>query len=293
MDSPADPPTIEAGVTEPPQAHVPDRFLVPPTLYTPHVWTDTTAVSSDTFTKGVWARNADGAWAFRKPGVTKAGSLEAVREVVCSVIAHWLHVPSPTQELLLHEKHGPCSISYDLPDGQTYRWFNVMVMQLSPNLYAEGTIALQAYAGPVIILDALVGGIDRTNFGNHLYVESERRWYAIDYGLSFNRFPNPASGDDGRSGTGDPRIGFGTLQGVFPEILNALRLNEGAFRDTLALAESIPDDRFEALLGMIPAEFADAKDTAEMVAFLKYRRSNLRTLLQNWCQNNGMTGLLK
>jgi len=288
MDPPIDPPSDPPVVAEAPNL---GAFLAPPTLLTPHAWTETKAVSSDTFSRGVWVRNDDGVWALRKPGTSRAGSLEAVREVVCSIIAKWLHVPTPTQELLLDGVLGPCSISYDLPDGQTYRWYNVIDMRLSGSLFADGTLALQAYAGPVVILDALVGAIDRVNRGNHLYVESERRWYTIDYGLSFNRFPN-TTGDDGRTGVGDPRVPFGILQDVFPQIITAIGLSPEPFRSILSLAESIPDGRFEELLRLVPPEFARAEDAQRMVAFLSYRRANLRPLLRAWCEKYGMANLL-
>ena len=165
-----------------------------------------------------------------------------------------------------------------------------MVMRLTDNLFAEGMGALYQYAGRVIVLDALVGGADRSNWGNHLFVEGERQWYTIDYALSFNRFMDPRIGDDGRTGTGDPKLPFGSegWQQEFPELLEAVRLHPDPFRDTIALAESIPFDRIEALVNLPPAEYARPEDREEMICFLKDRQANLRKLLAEWCERSGL-----
>lgn len=282
----------------PPDANPIDRFIIPPDLVTVNTWVDTRAVSDTTFSKGVWVKNEHGIYALRKPGVSTPNGLEAIRELTCWVIAGWLRVPSPPVKLVEHPTIGACSLCFDMP-GNDYRWYNVMMMKLTPDLLARGTVALQDYGGRVVVLDALVGGVDRLNPGNHLFVDDENRWYTIDYGLSFNRHLPPAGSPpgtpDARTGVGDPRLPFGVhpWQAVFPDIIKAIGLNPGPLRDTLALAQSIPDGQFDALLNQPPAAYASQGDRDAMAAFLKLRRANLGTILEDWCNRFGLPGVLR
>ena len=260
------------------------QFILPPTLETAHTWADTIAVSTDTFGKGVWVRNENGIYAHRKPGVNSQGSVEALREIVCTVIAGWLHVPTPRMELIEHPVLGPCSLSYEPPEGGIFRWYNVMEMKLTHDLYANGVLALEAYAGRAVVLDILVGACDRRNSGNHLYVESDRTWYTIDYGLSFNRHPE-------RDGVGDPSIGYGLrpYQEVWPDIVQAIRL--GVLRETLSIASELTDTAIEGLLALPPEAFGDGETRGAMISFLKYRRSHIRDLVWDWCKMVGVSGV--
>lgn len=264
-----------------------DRFVVPPTFFTADTWEETIAVTTSS-QAGIWVKNGAGEWALRKPGVVNAGSLAVVREATCAVIAGWLHVPSPVVELVQHPSYGPSSISHEVAGAFT--WHNVMNMKLSDELYADGTLALQAYAGPVIVLDALLGAVDRYNSGNHLYAENERRWYTIDYGYSFNRWST--QNDDGLRGVGDSSLPYGWAAPpwghVYPEIIQAACSAPDLFCKALALAESIPDDRFDALLRLPTSDFASRSDCVSMADFLKHRRANLRKLLRPWCNANGL-----
>jgi hypothetical protein len=265
-----------------------DRFFtLPETLVTTDTWQDTDAVSHDTAGQGVWVRNERGIYAHRKPGVAIPGSDEALREVVCSVIAGWLGVATPKMELMDHPDHGACSLSYDLPEGQTYRWFNVMEMKLTHDLYATGCLMLELYAGPVTVLDILVGACDRRNSGNHLYVENERRWYTIDYGFSFNCYPQ-------RGGVGDPALGYGHVlkQDWWSEIVAAIGRSKDSLEQALKLAEAIPDEAFEGLLSLPPEAFGDGATRGKMVTFLQYRRSRIRDLVREWCGRVGLAGMV-
>jgi hypothetical protein len=264
-----------------------DKFGLPPTFETAHKWTDTIAQSKETFGRGVWVRSEEGNWAHRKPGVGTAGGVEALREIVCATVAGWLAVPTPRMELIVHPTIGPCSLSYDL-DGPIYRWYNVIQMRLTDGLFADGTLALQDYAGRAAVLDVLVGACDRANPGNHLYSEHERRWYTLDYGLSFNR-PHPH-----RDGVGDPSVGYCTMggQAVFQEIVKAIRFNPAPLGETLSIAEQITDTAIEGLLALPPAAFGDDGTRGDMVAFLKLRRSRIRALMRDWCNLVGLHGLV-
>ena len=278
------PPNPAAAVTAP-AASIPDKFVLPPTLVTPHKWTDTIAVSRDTASQGVWVRNEHGIYAHRKPGIAIPNSHETLREIVCNILAGWIGVPTPRMELLEHEHHGACLLSYDLPDGQTYRWYSVMELKVNERLYADAFLQLENYAGPVTVLDILVGACDRRNSGNHLYVERERRWYTIDYGFSFNRFPD-------RFGVGDPAAGYGTVlkQEAWPEIIQAIGRNKGLLNQALNIVELIPDETLDALLLLPPEPFGDEGTRGQMSTFLKYRRSRIRDLVRVWCEKVGLAG---
>jgi hypothetical protein len=256
-----------------------DPYGLPASLLGARPWTETNEIVAAGCSR---ARRVtqEGRAGIRKPGEPGDGSLEAVKEIVASVVASWLGVNVPQGELVLYNGR-PCFVSYDL--GPTaYPWVAIMTAKQGLALRPAATEALANHCG-IFVLDALVGAEDRRNGGNHIFVPSEGKWYSLDYAFSFNT--------RGVKGVGDPEIPFRAQ--YYAEMLAAVKNAPGLLEEALSRAESIPLGRFQGLLAMVPAEFAAPAERDQMVAFLENRRPKLRILLQEWCNMSGLTGLIK
>lgn len=255
----------------------PDLYAIPQTVVSAAAWTDTGEILGGA-SSGRRVQSEKGRAGIRKPGDPVAGSEEAFREIIAVRIARWLGVSVPEGELFQHEGK-PCFVSFDL--GPTaLKWGTVMDDPVGIPHRDKATAALQRHAG-IIALDALVGAVDRSNAGNHLYVPTEDRWYGIDYGFSFNM--------SGQKGIGDCNV-FTTP--YFPAMIEAIRIAPARLEAALKLAECIPDKKIEALCALPPALFATPEVRAEMLGFLTSRQANLRPILQEWCKMMTLDGIL-
>ncbi len=256
-----------------------DPYALPKSLVGARAWAETNEIVAAGCSR---ARRVtqEGRAGIRKPGEPTAGSLEAVKEIIASILASWLGVSVPQGELVLYNGR-PCFVSYDL--GPTaYPWITIMAAVQGTAMRPEATEALCAHCG-IFALDALVGAKDRRNGGNHMFVPSEGKWYSLDYAFSFNSMAIDA--------IGDPAPPFEAQ--YYAEMLEALKKSPEPLEEALSRAESIPDGQFQGLLAMIPGEFVAGPERDQLLAFLENRLPKLRTLLQEWCKIMGLTGLIK
>jgi len=243
---------------------------MPQRVMTYETWTDT--APTGTGSQGFFAESPSGRNSVRKPGKAPPGNLDGIREFLGASIAPWLTVNVPEVELV-SAGDGPCVVSL-FPGKVVYKWAGAM----EDPLYAQRASALAALSAysPIVVLDSLLGNTDRTNPGNHIFVEDTSTWYSVDY--------TPSCGNN-------PAAAF--QETYYPEIIAAVGANPGALQAALALAESIPDEAFDRLLSLPPTEYASASERDQMAVFLKIRRSNLRQILQDWCTMVGHAGALK
>ncbi|MDP9024800.1 MAG: hypothetical protein M3N13_05475, partial [Candidatus Eremiobacteraeota bacterium] len=210
-----------------------------PDVMTADVWTDADIPCDDpSFSVGSWLRTAGGKVAFRKPGVTRnGGSSEAFREFIAHHLARWLDLPVPKIELLLDPAIGPCCLSMAAGRGFILKPNNFKHLE---ELRARALAALASYVG-IVVLDVLMGAMDRGNAGNHLYVAVDNRWWSIDYACCFNLYRQ-------LRGVGDPDAPYDA--DYFPAFLTAVALNPQVIQTTLRLLDRISDDAIGGLVAL-------------------------------------------
>jgi hypothetical protein len=150
--------------------------------------------------------------------------------------------------------------------------------KLLPEVSVTAKIALQRYVG-IVVLDILLGAMDRQNPGNHLYVAATDQWWSIDYACCFNLYRQIR-------GVGDPAAAYEA--DYFPALLTAITLNPQPILDTLKLVATITDAAMEGLVATPSDPFASPEEKTAVRDFLVRRRDLAEPHTMAWLRSKGL-----